>query len=319
MAESEHSPTLTESDPYAGRRRAMMERRLAFEQSRHVNDGKETDPLGLKLTILIPLITWGLKLLGLWNRGRRNALNVQLREREWRIPGLPAGLDGCRILHLSDFHYPSTDLEFARAVEDAVEGLEVDLCVLTGDYRFGHFGAVDHVPDRMAALLKKFHARHGVYAVLGNHDVSPIIEPFRELGIDLLINEGREVDVNGVPVWIGGTEDPHKVRGDDLEAAMHGATDEHFVVALVHTPELIEEAADAGARLYFCGHTHGGQICLPWWGPVETNADVAPRFIHGEWEHRGLFGLTTGGVGTTDIPVRFNCPAEGYVITLRGA
>jgi predicted MPP superfamily phosphohydrolase len=269
------------------------------------------------MAIAIPGLTWTLKLLGLWNTGRANATRLTLHEREWHVPGLPLGLEGFTILHLSDLHYPRRHDGFAEAVEALVDGVEADLCVITGDYRYGHLGPTDHVPGRMEALLARFRSRFGAWGVLGNHDTASMIDPLRGAGLNLLVNEGAEIDVNGVRIWLAGCDDPHTMKAHDLGAAMHGANEDHFVIALVHTPELIVEAEAAGARLYFCGHTHGGQVRVPYWGPIETNCRVAPRFIHGEWRHGNMLGITTAGLGTTDVPVRINCPAEAHRITLR--
>jgi hypothetical protein len=85
----------------------------------------------------------------------------------------------------------------------------------------------------------------------------------------------------------------------------------------VHTPELVDEAAAAGVDLYLCGHTHGGQICLPWIGPIIVNANCPRRYARGLWRHRHMQGYTSPGVGTSGVPVRFFCPPEIGVIELR--
>jgi uncharacterized protein len=88
-------------------------------------------------------------------------------------------------------------------------------------------------------------------------------------------------------------------------------------VLLVHSPELIDEARDFGAGLYLCGHTHGGQICLPGSIPIITNAACSRRFIAGPWQDGPMAGYTHRGTGVSCVPVRFNCPGEVVVHTLR--
>jgi predicted MPP superfamily phosphohydrolase len=69
--------------------------------------------------------------------------------------------------------------------------------------------------------------------------------------------------------------------------------------------------------LYLCGHTHGGQICLPWIGPPFLNARCRREYGSGEWRHNAMQGYTNRGIGTSTLPVRYNCPPEAAVITLR--
>jgi hypothetical protein len=85
----------------------------------------------------------------------------------------------------------------------------------------------------------------------------------------------------------------------------------------VHTPEIIEAAALYGIDLYLCGHTHGGQICLPWIGPIIVNANCPRRFTQGVWRYKQVQGYTSAGVGTSGVPVRFFCPPEIALIELR--
>lgn len=307
------------ADDVLVRRHAALQRRLAVEE-RHLRvPGSEDDALDLKMKIAIPGLTWLLKLSGLWNTARANATKLHLRHLEWRVPGLPADLDGFTILHVSDLHYPRKNNGYAEAVEALLDGVEADLAVFTGDYRYGHLGETDHVPRHLASLLSRIRTQHGAYGILGNHDTHDMAEPLRSTGLRLLINEGTEVEVGGTRLWLAGSDDPHSMKADDFGAALQGSEPGDFVVALVHTPELAHQAAAAGARLYFCGHTHGGQVCVPGWGPIETNCRMPRKYLHGEWEHDGMLGLTTAGLGTTDVPVRLNCPAEAHRITLRRA
>ena len=81
--------------------------------------------------------------------------------------------------------------------------------------------------------------------------------------------------------------------------------------------ELLEEAATSGIDLYLCGHTHGGQICLPWLGPVLVNARCRRRYVGGQWTYKNVQGYTSYGTGSSCVPVRFNCPPEIGVIELK--
>jgi predicted MPP superfamily phosphohydrolase len=86
---------------------------------------------------------------------------------------------------------------------------------------------------------------------------------------------------------------------------------------LAHTPELYRQAAGSGIHLYLCGHSHGGQICLPGGFPLMTFLDTGKRFYRGKWQYRDMVGHTSTGCGASKIPVRFNCMPEVTVITLK--
>jgi len=98
-----------------------------------------------------------------------------------------------------------------------------------------------------------------------------------------------------------------------LEAARHA-----FAIALVHSPEAFDIAADLGVDLYLCGHTHAGQVCLPGGRPVITHLSRGRRFYRGTWRHRGMVGIANAGAGTSGVPVRFHTRGEILVLTLRG-
>ena len=85
---------------------------------------------------------------------------------------------------------------------------------------------------------------------------------------------------------------------------------------LAHTPEIYGEAADAGIQLYLTGHTHAGQICLPWIGPLTLKAACPRAYTSGYWRHRAMQGYTTAGAGCSVLPVRFGCPPEIVVFEL---
>ena len=113
-----------------------------------------------------------------------------------------------------------------------------------------------------------------------------------------------------------GLDDPHYYGCDDLPGALQGVPEETFKVLLVHSPELVAEAETHGIGLYLCGHTHGGQICVPFLGPVISGANCSRRYIRGAWRHKRVQGYTSAGVGVSVVPVRFFCPPEIVVIEL---
>lgn len=262
--------------------------------------------------LVVPAVKGALVAAGLYSRGLANALDLVVRHVRFEFPGLPPGLDGFRILHLSDLHIDGQDA-MAELLAERLDGVSADLCVLTGDYRFEIEGPCGDVYPRMRTILSAVRARHGVLAILGNHDEADMAAELAEMGARMLINDAVEIRDG---LWAVGADDGHCYGLDDLSAPLECVPEGAFRLLLAHTPELYEEAAARGIDLYLCGHTHAGQLCLPFLGPVLLNA-VCPRsYASGRWRHGGTQGYTTAGIGCSLLPVRYNCPPEIAVIEL---
>lgn len=287
------------------------------EEEWHLASGDECDLTKFRYKVIARSLEYGLRCLGLYERGFLNALQPKLVELQLNYPHLPKGLDGLRILMLSDLHLSARYPEFADATARLVEGLEADLCFMPGDFRFGHYGSDDHVYPQLEKILSAFKAHRGIYGVLGNHDFSYMIPKLSALGIHMLYNEGIPIQFGEDTLWLGGCDDPHRFKTDHLESALGQAPKEAFKVLLIHTPCRIEEARAWGTDLYLCGHTHGGQIRVPGLGAIRLNAACRPRFAYRQWRSEEMHGYTSPGLGTTDVPVRFGCPPEAQYITLR--
>ncbi len=291
--------------------------RLELEEKLRLRQGRETDFHTPAAQFRAELLTRMLKGFGLYERGRRNACRPRWTDLSFAFPALPEVLDGFRIVQLSDFHFLTGDTRFLEAIHALLEKVETDLCVLTGDYRFGYYGSQEHVREQVRGVLAGVQARYGFYGILGNHDLSDIVAPLRELGIHMLVNQGMLAPAPGAPLWIAGVDDPHKFRSDSVDAALAGAPEDAFKLFLAHSPECIAQAAARGVNLYLCGHTHGGQVRLPLIGPLFLNARCRRAYAGGRWRFGAMSGYTTYGLGTTDLPVRYYCPPEAVRITLR--
>jgi hypothetical protein len=143
-----------------------------------------------------------------------------------------------------------------------------------------------------------------------------MVPPLESLGFRVLVNESMLIGRDDQAIRVVGTDDVHAYFTQDALDALAGPFDE-FTIALVHSPELAIEAAAGGADLYLCGHTHGGQICLPGPVPIIKHLTCCRSYWHGQWRHRNMRGITSRGVGTSGIPVRFHAPPEAWHITLR--
>ncbi len=264
-----------------------------------------------------PAMARALWLAGLRDRGERNARAVVLEERSLELPGLPAAFDGYRLLHVSDPHFENIP-GLAESVARRLDGLAVDLVALTGDFQH-HWWVDPEVSARdLEALLAGLRIGDGCLAVLGNHDGAHLVEPLETAGVQVLANEHAAVGRGGQRLVFTGTDDPACFFSAAAPAALASAP-AGFRVALVHTPELAGPAAEAGHALYLCGHTHGGQICLPGGRPVITQLTVNRHLARGWWRHGAMVGHTSRGLGSANLAVRFNCPPALTLVTLRAA
>ena len=304
--------------PYASRD-AWRSRRLEMEAGgdRFGPEGPHSRYRWKLLKLAVALFGLGLKLIGLYRRGVRNALDIRLTRLDLVFPDLPEAFDGFTILHLTDLHVdglPGT-MEAARAHAAAQD---VDLCVLTGDYRFRVQGPFEQILPGMTDLVAAVRARHGIVGILGNHDDAAMVDEFERLGINMLVNESRTIERAGDAIHLTGTDDVHYFYTGEAPAALSVAP-RGFRIALIHSPELADVAAAEGFRLYLAGHTHGGQVCLPGGTPVLTHVGRFRSLARGHWRLGDMQGYTSTGVGTSALPVRFNNRGEVALITLRRA
>ena len=262
------------------------------------------------------LLTRLFKLVGLYDNGLRNSLKVQVEERSFCFPDLPEAFDGFRILLLTDLHLDGLD-GLTEELGRQIETLQVDLCLIGGDIRMKTYGPVAPCLRELRSLLSHVRSRHGILGVLGNHDCIEMTPDFEEAGLIMLINDSWEISEKDSRIWVVGVDDPHYYKTHDARMAYGDVPEGSFSIFLAHSPEAYTQAANFRARLYLCGHTHGGQICLPGQGALLTNSR-APRFTaDGSWQYQGMTGYTSRGAGASGIPLRFNCPGEISLLTLR--
>jgi predicted MPP superfamily phosphohydrolase len=242
------------------------------------------------------------------------------------LDGLHEDLRGLRIVQISDLHIGNVLVgdRLSRIVE-AVNALEPDVVALTGDIfdfdpRFVEDGAL-----RLGALR----ARHGVYLVLGNHDIytgSEIVADAlsrRAPGLRLLRDERVRLPT-AEPLYLVGVEDPGRAttwtaQGIELAALDElgsGHPEDGPTVLLVHRPEAFPQASRLGFPLVLAGHTHGGQIALPTRGGRWNLARVITRFVRGVYRENGSTLYVNRGAGFAGPALRFNCPREIATIEL---
>jgi predicted MPP superfamily phosphohydrolase len=257
----------------------------------------------------------------------------QLVSIELRLPRLPDSWDGVRIAQMSDFHYDDyfSVVPLRRAI-DIVNGLQPDLVVLTGDFvtSRGMRSRVTSVREVKAAtkaiepcaqLLAQMHAGSGILAVLGNHDVdcdsAHIVEVLQAHNIPVLRNRSVPFERDGKRLWISGVDDV-LVGKPKLELTLKGIPLDEPVVLLAHEPDWADHVAKYPVDLQLSGHSHGGQIRIPFLGPPFL-PPLARKYPWGLRQIGRLALYTNVGIGTIEIPMRLGCPPEVTLITLRKA
>ncbi len=254
-----------------------------------------------------------LQLAGLWRRGQKNSRQLRLVHQPFTLAGLPPAFDGFRILHLTDLHV-DMDAANLRALMDRIAPLDYDLCVLTGDYRCLTYGPIDDALAGMRALRSVI--RGDPVGVLGNHDSIRMLPALEDMGYRMLLNEQLPIKRDNATLYLAGVDDAHFYKAHNLHKAGDDIPGDAISILLSHTPEIWLEAAHAGFDLFLCGHTHGGQICLPGGIPVTLDADCPRALGRGYWQRNGMQGYTSPGSGTSVVNVRLNCPPEVTLHTL---
>lgn len=258
-------------------------------------------------------IRFCLQMVGLFRRGQNNSRRLNITSNHFHVPDLPEPFEGFRILHLTDLHVDMDEANL-QAVIDRITPLEYDLCVLTGDYRRLTWGPVDEALEGMAQLRDAIQG--DAYAVLGNHDSIRMVPALEDMGYRLLMNEHTPIHRNGETIYLAGVDDAHFYKVHNLHRAGDDIPLGNISILLSHTPEIFREAAHAGYDIFLCGHTHGGQICLPGGIPVTLDSDCPRALGRGHWRMNGMQGYTSPGSGTSVINVRLNCPPEVTIHTL---
>jgi predicted MPP superfamily phosphohydrolase len=227
------------------------------------------------------------------------------------VSGLPPALDGLRVGLITDVHHSATVSgdDVSHAVE-VLRAAKPDLVVLGGDYvSFGDRRFVGSVAERLAPLA---HAPLGSFAVLGNHDddrempAALTMQGFAVLRDQrtTITARGESIDIAGIRFW---TRKPSEIAN-----VLRGSGE--TVLLLSHDPRRLTEAALLDVQLVLSGHTHGGQVVLPGLGAL---AGRKFPVLSGVGRESSTTLFVSRGVGTVYVPVRFNCPPEVAVLTLR--
>ena len=216
---------------------------------------------------------------------------VELVHYEVEVAGLPSSRDGLRIVQVSDLHMHSS-ADLATQIPSLLADVEYDAIVYTGD-----FIDLDEDLPCLEALLARLPRRAPAYAVLGNHDhlsfgkegcannVTRLKSLLTAAGIEVLSNTARPLPGGGVV--IAGVDDP-ATRRDNLDKALRGVPEGTCCLLLAHSPDIALRLRKHRPNLILSGHTHGGQVRLPWYGPVLTMSKIPRRLAMGLHYYAGV-------------------------------
>jgi len=287
---------------------------LETDNYKHRKYGEKTRKKWSWFELLIKIFEWSIKKTRLYDIGYENAKNTVLNRVDLYYEDLPDIFDGYSILHFTDLHLDAFD-GISTRVGKLIKDLEVDLCVMTGDFREGVSGGFKKILDPLQEIVSQVTTRDGILAILGNHDTYQMVSPMERMGIRVLANETVEICRSGQKIFITGLDDPYYYYTDRAISAME-ETGEGFKLVLAHTPSLYDVADKNQYALYLTGHTHAGQICLPRGIPIILHLRHGRKYYRGVWQYNGMKGITGQGLGTVGIPVRFNTQSEIILIRL---
>jgi uncharacterized protein len=231
-----------------------------------------------------------------------------------------------RVAVLSDLHIgsPHVGLDKLQTIVARTNAEHPDLIVLLGDFVTGgpyrgpglRREANFVEPEPIARELKDMHAPLGVYAVLGNHDWwwngKRVGSALTAEGIPVLENQAVRIARDVGPFWLGGIADLW-TRDPDVAGTLAQVTGNDPVILITHNPDIFP-SVPARVSLTLAAHTHGGQVSLPFFGPLVTTSRLG--YVAGPYEVNGRHLFVTTGIGTSIIGARFNVPPEIVILTL---
>lgn len=250
---------------------------------------------------------------------------MELRVTRYRLnpPGWPAA-QRLSIAVIADLHAggPNMGIDRIRGVIDATLAERTDMIVVLGDYFATHRYVTEHVPHAAwAAELARLSAPLGVHAILGNHDWWYDIEgtrrAFAGVNMPLLQNDVLHLGAGDARFWLIGLGDTiayrigrGRFRGvDDLPGALKQVTTDDPVILLVHEPDIFPRVPER-VSLTLAGHTHGGQIRVPFVWQRYVPSRYGARFAYGHIVEDGRHMIVSGGLGTSKVPIRLGVPPE---------
>ena len=238
-----------------------------------------------------------------------------------KVAPLPAACTGLRLVVLADLHVgsPHNGLDKLELIVASANAAKPDLVLLAGDYVIhGVLGGRFIAPEQAAAVLSGLRSSLGTYAVLGNHDwwldAERVSKALESNGVKMLEDASATLTLRDCEFVLVGVSDfwegPH-----DLEEAFANVPADAATIVFTHNPDVFPELPQT-LTLAIAGHTHGGQVALPFIGRPIVPSQFGERFAAGPvFENNQTYFVSTG-TGTSILPVRFGVTPEVSVLEL---
>ena len=224
-------------------------------------------------------------------------------------------LRGIKLVLAGDFHAKPYQAKRLKYTVDKINAQNPDVVLLIGDYVNMHSDLMSYPIAKTAKALSDIRAKYGTYTVLGNHDYfkdgKTIKKELNKNGITVLENRCKKVRIDGKLVYIAGIEDL-TTAFPNVERALQNAGKP--VILLSHQPDIFPEIPKDRVNLTLSGHTHGGQVVIPFIGPIIVPSKYGKKYASGSFEEDGKKMIVTKGIGTSILPIRLNCMPEINVI-----
>ncbi|MDZ4742132.1 MAG: metallophosphoesterase [Verrucomicrobiota bacterium] len=257
---------------------------------------------------------------------------VEVTRQSLKIVGLPKAFNGMRLAHITDLHRSHlVSLDYLYDCVAKVNSLHADLLLVTGDYitgrqnvsglkrkLYGKGVEVEEFMSECAGAIGRAKTRYGTFASLGNHDHwfngDYVTRSLTEEGVTVLRNKNTLIEESGQTLEIVGLGDLWTEKLD-FQKAFSG-TQGAFQIVLMHNPDTFEKWDRPGSHMILSGHTHGGQVNIPFFGAPIVPSKYGNKYAQGLFQKGNTRMYVNRGLGSIAPPVRFNCRPEIALIEL---
>lgn len=223
-------------------------------------------------------------------------------------------LTGLKIAFIGDFHTKPRQEKQLKNIVEKVNKQNPDLILMTGDFVSGHQEESTLPIEIIVNNLSNLKAKYGIYTVLGNHDWwqngEKITQALEDKNIKVLANSNLKITIKNSTLNIAGVEDLY-TRTPNIEKALENTSNP--IILLSHSPDILPKVPKK-VDLTLAGHTHGGQIRLPFFGAIKTPSEFGNKYSQGLIKEDGKNMIVTKGIGTSILSIRFNCMPEIVII-----
>ncbi|MHB1457006.1 MAG: metallophosphoesterase [Armatimonadota bacterium] len=252
---------------------------------------------------------------------------IQVRKIDIHISKLPPQMDGFTFCHLSDTHSTGYGI-LEKLIRRKLSDINADICVITGDLVQKLVAS-----ECFGRIFEGFKPAYGIYAIPGNGehkwkvDIEALTRKLLDAEIKLMVNSNVLLDVNDCRICIISVDDPFMAY-NDIKLAYNGCSDSDFELLLAHSPDILADIGDRKPRLILSGHTHGGQVRLPFIGALWLHCRYPYGISEGFYGSKelstrtgkqldGICMYVSRGLGASIIHARFLCRPEIAILTLR--